>query len=246
MRYLISAKAFWFSVYAACVIGIVFLGQFHTESVFAAPPLQTGGGCPAVCADGYYNGTDSSPQFVAAESYMSSAIPQVRNIIGYSGLRVGIGRPKVGTGSSGGGFIELGWEINPIAYFSSERFVYATWCNDPCSSVGSQSMFQLTTNDYTHYTYTVQRKNTTKYLYKFNGTEIGTRTVLNWDKGWSIICGGETDDGLNAIGVADCLDVSYKKAGGSWTLVPSHAKRVTSGYTVYDYNGNSWQVYGGN
>lgn len=195
-----------------------------------------------VYADGYYDAAGGAYIFGGARSDMTSAIPQVRDS-GFSAMRVAVAHKTLSDPNPDYAFVETGW----VKYAgSSSRCAYASW-RTTSGIDGYQSHTCLpATYEARDYRVAVKNDNQTQWSFMFDGAVF--RTVApGFTRGAEVGCGGEASSSQNAIGVSSCYNVKYKNnALTSWVQLPSHLKRVTSGYNVFNYNNYSWQSYGNN
>ena len=161
-------------------------------------------------------------------------------------MRVAVGHDQLGNPNNDGAFVEIGWIKAPGVY-GNGRFVYAAW-QPTVGSYDNKIILKLATGDWSAHDYRVAVKNDnqTQWSFMFDGTVKHT-IAPGFSRGSEVGCGGEADNSQNAIGAAACWNVRYKNNNlTSWVWLPSHLKRVSSGYQVYDYSTYSWQSSGNN
>jgi hypothetical protein len=210
---------------------VIFAPQLQNavQSVFAAS---------TVYADGYYDSSGGAKIFGGARADMESAVPQIRDG-GSSVMRVAVKHTPL-SDPIDVSFAETGWTK------LAGDCVYASW-----RDINYVEGFYITTTCLTDvvahdYRVAVKNDNQTQWSFIFDGVVFKT-AFLGFTRAAEVGCGGEASSSQNAIGVAGCLNVRYKNNNlTSWVYLPSHLKRVSSGYRVIDINSYSWQSSGNN
>lgn len=219
-------------------IGVVVLAaSFMVPSTTASPedfPNAIHYDLPnaAGCKDGAYSG---------AKAEIETADPQIRDVIGFSIVRVFAQHET----ADHNWFAEVGWWKGFETGYVLRGV--AIW-NGPG---GHDYEFYEELDIGSEHTYRVRRRpsaTSTKWAFIIDGVKKIVRDV-GFTSTTRVCSGGETSSILNAMGVSGCLRNKHRTLEMKWRLYGSHYHHVWPPgipYEVRDINANNWQVLGNN